>query len=128
MSAIYVNLELKVLNAIVLHHVRFRCSGVFRWCYIGAPLVFRGFPLLFGSILLFRHYSGVFRCSAGVPCSGVPGFIVCLVDMWKEHMWTSGFYRYEHTYSYKRQEFQNILEINLCNCFGQLLLIYLKKC
>ena len=32
-----------------------------------------------------------------------------------------------NTYSYKRQEFQNILEINLCNCFGQLLLIYLKN-
>ena len=47
--------------------------------------------------------------------------------MWKKHMWTSGFYRYEHIYSYKRREFQNILEINLCNCFRQLLLIYLKK-
>ena len=47
--------------------------------------------------------------------------------MCKKHMWTSGFYRYEHIYSYKRQEFQNILEINLCNCFGQLLLIYLKN-
>ena len=47
--------------------------------------------------------------------------------MWKKHMWTSGFYRYEHIYFYKRQEFENILEINLCNCFGQLLLIYLKN-
>ena len=28
-------------------------------------------------------------------------------------MWTSGFYRYEHIYSYKRQEFQNILERKL---------------
>ena len=53
--------------------------------------------------------------------------IEILVDMCKKHMWTSGFYRYEHIYSYKRQEFQNILEINLCNCFGQLLLIYLKN-
>ena len=53
--------------------------------------------------------------------------IEVLVDMWKKHMWTSGFYRYEHIVSYKRQEFQNILEINLCNCFGQLLLIYLKN-
>ena len=26
---------------------------------------------------LFLHYSGVFCCSAGVPCSGVPVFIVC---------------------------------------------------
>ena len=32
-----------------------------------------------------------------------------------------------NTYSYKRQEFQNILETNLCNCFGQVLLIYLKN-
>ena len=48
--------------------------------------------------------------------------------MGKKYMWTSGFYRrYEHIYSYKRQEFQNVLEINLCNCFGQLLLIYQKN-
>ena len=54
--------------------------------------------------------------------------IEVFVDMGKKHMWTSGFYRrYEHIYSYKRQEFQNVLEINLCNFFGQLLLIYLKK-
>ena len=53
--------------------------------------------------------------------------IEVLVDMWKKYMWTSGFYRYEHIYSYKRQEFQNILEINLCSCFGKLLLIYLKN-
>ena len=54
--------------------------------------------------------------------------IEVLVDMGKKRMWTNGFYRrYEHIYSYKRQEFQNVLEINLCNCFGQLLLIYLKK-
>ena len=55
------------LNAIVLRHLRFRCSGVFRWCYVGVPLL--------------RHYSGVFRCSASVLCSvvlcsGIPGFIV----------------------------------------------------
>ena len=35
-----------------------------------------------GNVQLFRHCSGVFRCSAGVPysvvpCSGIPGFIVC---------------------------------------------------
>ena len=32
-----------------------------------------------------------------------------------------------NTYYYKRQEFQDILETNLCNCFGQVLLIYLKN-
>ena len=42
-------------------------------------------------------------------------------------MWTSGFVDTNTLYSYKRQEIQNILEINLCNCFGQLLLIYLKN-
>ena len=43
-------------------------------------------------------------------------------------MWaTSHFYRFEHVYSYRRQEFQNILEIKLCNRFGQLLLIYQKN-
>ena len=41
-------------------------------------------------------------------------------------MWTSGFYRYEHVYSYRRQEFQDILEIKSCNRFGQLLYL-LKK-
>ena len=30
----------------------------------------------------------------------------------EKHMWVSGFYRYEHIYSYKRQELQNILERN----------------
>ena len=30
-----------------------------------------------------------------------------------ENMWTSGFYRYEHIYTYRRQEFQNIFERKL---------------
>ena len=38
----------------------------------------------------------------------------------------SGFHRYEHLIPI-RQKFQNILERKLCNCFGQLLYIYLKK-
>ena len=44
----------------------------------GVPLVLRsvGIPGCSAGVLLFRHCSGVFRCSAGVPCSGVPGFIV----------------------------------------------------
>ena len=41
-----------------------------------------------------------------------------------KNMWTTGFYRYEQIYSYRRQEFQNILERKLCNWLGQLLLIY----
>ena len=41
-----------------------------------------GVPLVFRSVSLFHHCSGVFHCSAGVLCSvilcsGVPGFIVC---------------------------------------------------
>ena len=36
---------------------------------------------------------------------------------------TCGFYRYEQIYTYRRQEFQNILESKLCNSFVQLLLI-----
>ena len=45
-----------------------RCSGVFYWCYVDVPLVFRV------ASLLFHHCSGVFHCSAGVPysVSGVP--------------------------------------------------------
>ena len=46
-------------------------------------------------------------------------------------MWmTSSFYWYENetnTYSYKRQEFQNILERKLCNRFEPFILIYQKE-
>ena len=42
----------------------------------------------------------------------------------EKHMWTSDFYRHEHIYTYRKQEFQNILERKLCNGLGQLLLIY----
>ena len=31
----------------------------------------------------------------------------------EKHRWTSGFYRYENTCSYRRQEFQNITERRL---------------
>ena len=41
-------------------------------------------------------------------------------------MWTNGFYRYEHVYTYKRQEFQNILERILSHGLGELYL-FLKK-
>ena len=39
-------------------------------------------------------------------------------------MWTSGFYKYENLYTYRRKKFQNILERKLANCFGQLLHIH----
>ena len=42
-------------------------------------------------------------------------------------MTTCDFYRYDHIYTYRRKESQNILERKLCNCFGQLLLVYSKK-
>lgn len=38
-----------------------------------------------------------------------------------------GFYWYEHVYAYRKQEFQNIFDRKLCNCLGQLLLIYYKN-
>ena len=41
----------------------------------------------------------------------------------EKQMWTSGFYWYEHIYTYRKQEFQNIFERKLCNCFEELLLI-----
>ena len=78
MSAIYLNLELKVLNAIVLRRVRFRCSGVFRWCYVGIPGCSAGVPEYSVVSPLFRGVPLFRRCSI-VPCSGVPGFIVCLM-------------------------------------------------
>ena len=44
-------------------------------------------------------------------------------------MWTSGFYRYEHFICLVKQEFQNVLDKNLGNCFGrrQFLDIYYKN-
>ena len=38
-------------------------------------------------------------------------------------MWTSAgsFYSYEHLYTYKKQEFENIVERTLCNGLGDLL-------
>ena len=50
-----------------------------RWYSVGILDCSAGVP---GSVQLFLHCSGVFRCYAGVPysavpCSGVPGFIVC---------------------------------------------------
>ena len=56
-------------------------SVLFR-CYV-APLLFSCPLFRVISIVLpvFRLYvPPVFRCSAGVPCSGVPGFKVCLKD------------------------------------------------
>ena len=52
---------------------------VLRWCSVGILGCSSGVPSGFP---LFRPCSGVFRCFAGapcsvVPCSGVPGFIVC---------------------------------------------------
>ena len=39
--------------------------------------------------------------------------------------WISGFYSYELAYTYRRQEFQNILQRKLCSCMRQLLLNYI---
>ena len=51
---------------------RVLASVLFR--YFGIPRLLRGFRL-FRWCSAFR--CSVFRCSACVPCSGVPGFIVC---------------------------------------------------
>ena len=56
--------------------------------FLGVVLLFHysaALLMLYCSVVfrLFHQYSGVssvFRCSAGVPCSGVPGFIVCLLS------------------------------------------------
>ena len=39
-------------------------------------------------------------------------------------MWTTGFYRYEHLYTYRRQGLLSIFEKKLCSCFGQLLHVH----
>ena len=49
-----------------------RCSGVFYWCYVHVPLVFRGVPLVLRGGRLFQHCSRVFHCSTGVPYSVIP--------------------------------------------------------
>ena len=76
-------------TTIVLCSVWFRCSGVFCWFYVDVLLVFWGVPLVFWVVPLSHHCCGVFHCSAsvtysvvpwcsaGVLCSGVPGFVVC---------------------------------------------------
>ena len=65
------------------------CIGSISWCCVVVTLfrcssrvpLFRGILILlpvFGC--MFHQCSGVsplFRCSAGISCSGVPGFIVC---------------------------------------------------
>ena len=54
---------------------------VLRWYSVCILVCSAGVP---GNVQLFRHCSGVFRCSDGVPCFavrcfGVPGFVVCPV-------------------------------------------------
>ena len=82
----YFNLEVlsfkfSVKNTtIILRFVWLHYSGgvplVLRWYSFGVLGCSAGVP---GNVQLFRHFSGVFHSSAGVPCSAVPGFIVCLV-------------------------------------------------
>ena len=61
-------------------------------------IVLRFVAFRFSAGVLFHQFS-VFRCSAGVPCSGVPSFIVCrfsecfsmfnmntLEQMWEKHI------------------------------------------
>ena len=56
-------------SKIFLRFVWLRCSGLFRWCYVGVSLVFLGVPLVLRGVLsLFRGVSlfrrcPVFRCS-----------------------------------------------------------------
>ena len=42
-------------------------------------------------------------------------------------MRTNSFYRYEHVYTHRMQEFKNILEKKLSNYFGQFLLNLFTK-
>ena len=60
-------------TAIFFRFVLFRYSGVFRWCYVVVPLVFRGVPLVFQGVLLFSTFPG---CSAVLPVFRVLLFCV----------------------------------------------------
>ena len=42
----------------------------------------------------------------------------------EKQIWTGGFYRCAHIHTYRKQEFQKNFEIELSNCFGQLLIVY----
>ena len=80
LSVRWISVYNQCLNAIVLLCVRFPCSVVLSWCSVGVRRCTVVLPL-FWSVVLFRHYSRVFRCSASVlcfivPCFSVPGFIV----------------------------------------------------
>ena len=68
----------------------------------GVPLVLRWYAIsilgfsagLPGDVQLFRHSSGMFHFFAGVPCfvvpcSGVPGFIVCRIFIGIENRYVS---------------------------------------
>ena len=67
-----------------LLNMSFFCIGSFSWCCFVVTLfrcschvpLFRGIPIV---TPVFGCVSPVFRCSAGVPCSGVPTVIVCLL-------------------------------------------------
>ena len=63
-------------TTIVLRFVWLHCSGgvllVLRWYSVGNLVCCAG---VLGNVQLLRH------CSAGAPCSGVPGFIVCHLNV-----------------------------------------------
>ena len=69
-NSIKVRFKFSLKNSkIFLRFVWLRCSGLFRWCYVGVSLVFLGVPLVLRGVLsLFRGVSlfrrcPVFRCS-----------------------------------------------------------------
>ena len=74
-----------ILLCYLLNMSSFCIGSIFRCCFVmlrcSASLLMSTIPWYFDCSASFRLYvPPVFRCSAGVPCSGVPGFKVCLKD------------------------------------------------
>ena len=46
----------------------------------------------------------------------------------EKHIWTSGFYEYEHIYTYQRQEFQIIFQKKIMLFLWTVVTYLLKEC
>ena len=82
------------------------CIASISWCYDVVPLfrcsshvpLFRGIPIVSPVFRCFCSVSVFRQCTAGIPCSGVPGkeiWVSGLSYVWKYHYAKDWFYRPE---------------------------------